>query len=363
MISNYIRSIESEYEKMSRHWLDLHANICVCVTAIAFLLEVILFFVLDSMDMVSTTAPIYIRRYVVVPTGLNLLILLIIWLVRKKYPKRLTLRAYTVSLGLVGICFIVFTIHSIFPSLYFLFAIPLLFSGIYGNYVLTSVTAACTFAARIIGDIVINWDSATVLVWEYGYDWVDFALSLMVLAGFYLSCMIMIYFEQEKRNATVKKETERIQFRQGMIIDQLTSLYNRTALNDVLTDVERADAGMICAMIKAEHLLEINDRSGHLAGDEYLRKVSSILRSVCDQHLAFRYSGDKFCVLFTGISQEEARSLCRRVCKESAKIMENGSTERAATVSYGLAILREGQSPESLLLAADEDLERKRAAQ
>ncbi|MCD7955536.1 MAG: GGDEF domain-containing protein [Lachnospiraceae bacterium] len=356
MITNYIRSIESEYEKANRHWLNIHASICACLAAISFLLEVFLFFILDAMDMVSASAPVYVRRYVVIPTGMNLLILLAIFLVRKKYPKRQMLQAYSVSLGLAGICFVLFTIHSIFPALYFLFAIPLMFSCIYGNYLLTTVTAVFVFAARIIGDVVISWDSEKSLILDSSYNVVNFALSLMILAGFYAACMILIYFVQEKRHASIKKETERVQFRQGMIIDHLTSLYNRTALNDVLAHLSEDDIGMVCAMIEADHLLEINDILGHLAGDEYLRGLSDIIRSVCGQHLSFRYSGSKFCVLFTSISQEEAKALCRRICREAAKIVEPGSLSHNAAVSFGLSVFEAGQSSDEMIRKADENL-------
>ncbi|MCC8045616.1 MAG: GGDEF domain-containing protein [Clostridiales bacterium] len=356
MIHTYIRSIESEYEKTNRHWLNIHSSICACLAAISFLLEVFLFFILDAMDMVSASAPVYVRRYVVIPTGMNLLILLIILFVRKKYPKRLTLQAYTVSLGLTGICFVLFTIHSIFPSLYFLFAIPLMFSCIYENYLLTTVTAICVFAARIVGDVVINWDSEKGLILDSSYNVVNFALSLMILTGFYAACMVLIYFVQERSHANVKKETERVQFRQGMIVDQLTSLYNRTALNEVLAHLNESDTGLVCAMLEADHLLEINDTLGHLTGDEYLRRLSDIIRSVCGQHLSFRYSGSKFCVLFTSISPEEARVLCRRICKEAAKIVEPDSLGHIAAVSFGLSVLEAGQAPDVLIRNADENL-------
>ncbi|MCC8104499.1 MAG: hypothetical protein LIO99_00490 [Clostridiales bacterium] len=198
MVNSYIRTIEFEYEKVSRHWLKIHTIISVGLAAASFLLEVILYFILKEMNLIEASGPVYVRRYLLIPTGLNLLILLLIFLFRKLYPKRLTLQSYVISIGLVGICFVLFTIHSIFPSLYFLFAIPLMFSCLYGDYVLTSVTAICVFIARIVGDVVIEWDSAKSAVLDESYNSVNFAISLLILAGFYISCLTLIYFEQEK---------------------------------------------------------------------------------------------------------------------------------------------------------------------
>ncbi|MCD8336880.1 MAG: GGDEF domain-containing protein, partial [Lachnospiraceae bacterium] len=353
---SYIRTIEFEYEKVSKHWLNIHTAISVGLAIASFLLELIVFFVLDRLDMVGSTLPIYMFRYLFIPTGLNLLILLVILLVRKLYPKRLTLQSYVVSLGLVAMCFVLFTIHSIFPSLYFLFAIPLMFSCLYENYLLTTVTAICVLVSRIVGDVVIVWDSEKVLLLDNEYNAVNFSLSILILVGFYIACMTLIYFEQERNHAAIKKEIERVQYRQGMIIDQLTSLYNRTALDEVLAHLSENDAGLVCAMLDIDHFKEVNDTLGHLAGDNYLKTFGEILRKECEQHLVFRYGGDEFCVLFNGISMDEAGIICKRICRESSKILEPGRIPHTAAASFGLAVYQSGQSSDELIQTADKAL-------
>ncbi|MCD8347536.1 MAG: GGDEF domain-containing protein [Lachnospiraceae bacterium] len=356
MIHSHIRSIEFEYEKVSRHWLVIHTSISIGLTIASFLLELIVFFVLDRLDMISSTLPRYMIRYLIIPTGLNLLILLVILLLRKLYPKRLSLQTYVVSLGLVAMCFVLFTIHSIFPSLYFLFAIPLMFSCLYGNYILTTITAVCVLVARIVGDVVIVWDADKVLLLDNEYTAVNFVLSLLILVGFYIACMTLIFFEKEKSQAAIKKEIERVQYRHGMIIDQLTSLYNRTALDEVLAHLGENDDGLVCAMMDIDHFKEVNDTLGHLIGDDYLKRFGAILRTECAQHLVFRYGGDEFCILFTGISQEEAGSICKRIYRESAKILESGRIRHTAAASYGLTVYQVGQTSDELIQAADNAL-------
>ncbi len=357
MISNDIQTIESEYEKVNRRWLNLHMYISIGVAIASFLLEAILFFIMNPLGLIEASPAVYAVRYLLIPTGLNILILSLVLLLRRIYPKHLTMQAYAISIGLVAICFVLFTIHSIFPSLYFLFAIPLMLSCLYGNYMLTSVTAICAFIARIVGDVVITWDSARVEILTNGYTTVNFAVSLLIMAGFYIACLVLIYFEQEKNHAAVKKEIERVQFRQGMIADQLTMLYNRTALNEVLTHLSDEDAGLVCAMLDIDYFKEVNDTLGHQAGDEYLRKFSDLLRTTCDQHLLFRYVGDEFCILFNGLALEEATLLCRRLSRDSGKILDPGSIGgRAAAASYGLSVYESGQNPEDLIKAAEAEM-------
>ncbi len=357
MVNSYIRTIEFEYEKVSRHWLKIHTIISVGLAVASFLLEVILYFILKRMDLMEASGPVYVLRYLLIPTGLNLLILLLIFLFRKLYPKRLTLQSYVISIGLVGICFVLFTIHSIFPSLYFLFAIPLMFSCLYGDYVLTSVTAICVFIARIVGDVVIEWDSAKSAVLDESYNSVNFAISLLILAGFYISCLTLIYFEQEKKHAAVKKEVERVQFRQGMILDHLTALYNRSALDEILEHLSEDDIGLVCAMLDIDHFKEVNDALGHAAGDDYLKKFADLLRNTCDQHLVFRYGGDEFCILFNGITLEEATTLCRRIYRDSSRILDSKSIGgRVAAASYGLSVFEKDISPDDLIRRADREM-------
>ncbi|MCC8065905.1 MAG: GGDEF domain-containing protein [Clostridiales bacterium] len=289
----------------------------------------------------------------------QLFLLLIIFLIKKYRPKNLTLQAYSLSLGLTAICFVLFSIHSIFPSLYFLFAIPLMFSCLYGNYLLTTVTAVFVIIGRIVGDVVIIWDSDKLLLSGYGYNNVNFFISILILVGFYISCMALIYFEKEKNDASVKKEIERMQYREG-IIDKLISLYNRTALDEVLAHLSNEDDGLICAMLDIDHFKEVNDTLGHLAGDEYLKKFGSVLRNVCSQHLCFRYGGDEFCILFTGLSVDEAGKLCRRVRRDSSRILEYDRIQNTVAASYSLAVHKKGQTSSDLLGAADAALYRQK---
>ncbi|MCC8065906.1 MAG: hypothetical protein LIO94_02210 [Clostridiales bacterium] len=57
MINTYIRTIEFEYEQVNRHWLRIHTAISVWLTAASCLLELILFFILRSLDMMSSAFP------------------------------------------------------------------------------------------------------------------------------------------------------------------------------------------------------------------------------------------------------------------------------------------------------------------
>ncbi|HET9488889.1 MAG TPA: GGDEF domain-containing protein [Methylomirabilota bacterium] len=85
--------------------------------------------------------------------------------------------------------------------------------------------------------------------------------------------------------------------------DELTGLPSRRALNDALTELgERYTV----AMVDIDHFKKFNDTYGHQAGDQLLRKVATTLTGVSGGGRAFRYGGEEFAVVFTGLSAEEA---------------------------------------------------------
>ena len=85
--------------------------------------------------------------------------------------------------------------------------------------------------------------------------------------------------------------------RQSMDLDYLTGLLNQAAL---ARRVEQPGAfeGVV-AVCDMDNFKDINDRHGHLVGDEILRNIGNLLQaSIRHQDEAFRWGGDEFVILF-----------------------------------------------------------------
>jgi diguanylate cyclase (GGDEF)-like protein len=100
--------------------------------------------------------------------------------------------------------------------------------------------------------------------------------------------------------------------------DSLTELLNRRAMDDLLHDEARrairANRPFSVLMIDADYFKGINDRFGHAAGDEALRHLAQILRTVMrDVDRVGRFGGEEFIVLLTGTSATEAVSAAERL--------------------------------------------------
>ncbi|MDC8772180.1 GGDEF domain-containing protein [Roseateles albus] len=145
-------------------------------------------------------------------------------------------------------------------------------------------------------------------------------------------------------------------------IDPLTGLLNRRGLKNRVGRLrqrgagDKAELGMVVAMIDFDHFKDINDRHGHAAGDAVLRGLGRLLLShVRPNDLAVRMGGEEFAVVWQEVSAEDAVKLAERLRLSVAD--EIFSTEAGAiqcTVSIGIAMPRsQDEAVDDLLGRAD----------
>lgn len=95
--------------------------------------------------------------------------------------------------------------------------------------------------------------------------------------------------------------------------DALTGLLNRKTFDEHLmrfstvAQAEKCNHPPWLAVIDIDHFKSVNDRFGHLFGDEVLILVANLLRSSFgSQHRIFRFGGEEFVVLLPAMSKELA---------------------------------------------------------
>jgi len=130
------------------------------------------------------------------------------------------------------------------------------------------------------------------------------------------------------------------------------------------------------AMVDVDHFKGFNDRYGHAAGDQALRRVARRLEAVEGGGRAYRYGGEEFVLLFAGAGAKEAmphldavrealaaetfvvRGKERRVDKRASGGTPSPGLDVRVTASVGLAEGRAGEDPEAVLRMADRALYR-----
>lgn len=151
--------------------------------------------------------------------------------------------------------------------------------------------------------------------------------------------------------------------------DALTGLANRHTFDASLEEDLRRTirTGRECSLIlfDLDHFKAVNDRYGHLAGDEALRTVAHLLREKLlrnlrgtDRPLAARYGGEELVVILPGVGLSGALRLAEdfRQQVEQTEIVSEGQAFRL-TLSGGVAVAPlHSRSARGLIAAADEAL-------
>ncbi len=143
-------------------------------------------------------------------------------------------------------------------------------------------------------------------------------------------------------------------------IDGLTGCLNHRAFHARLVEeAARAASGhpLSVLVLDVDFFKAINDAYGHLAGDEVLARLGSVLReNFRAQDVVGRIGGDEFAVLLPDADNGTAEALERRLLKEFA----DGALPHGGRVTIGSASTAVATDARRLLGSADAQLYSKR---
>jgi len=173
----------------------------------------------------------------------------------------------------------------------------------------------------------------------------------------------MIHSLREKQTLISKaqKELETL-----TITDSLTELYNRRHLVEVFpklqAQAQRDHSPLAAIIIDIDHFKGVNDKYGHLAGDQCLIEFSALLRSHSRTNdYLFRLGGEEFLIITLGETTEGVHAIAEkiRMATEQTPIRYRDA-QISMTISCGVCVEYPSgdkeQSLNSLLLHSDQAL-------
>jgi len=148
--------------------------------------------------------------------------------------------------------------------------------------------------------------------------------------------------------------------------DQLTGALTRRAFLEraqqmFLKGAAQRGGDVSCIMVDIDHFKSINDRFGHLLGDQVIHRVALTLREATPAgDLVCRYGGEEFCMLVTGVKAHQAQEFADQIRKlienSCASAVLPGQAARI-TASFGVVSFDSGAATlAELIKQADQAL-------
>jgi diguanylate cyclase (GGDEF)-like protein len=218
-------------------------------------------------------------------------------------------------------------------------------------------TALIAIAARTADPEVpwreVLWDRESILL-----DVVELCLGVLVaVAASHTLTLLLLALPPVM---LLQRSLLHAQLQAAARTDPKTGLLNAAAWQrEADTEIVRArrtGEALAIIIIDIDHFKRVNDRHGHLVGDQVLAGVASTLRSQLREYdVVGRFGGEEFVALLPGADLHEARQVAERLRNRiSHMAVAADDAMITVTVSAGVAIMNlHGDDLIELLAAAD----------
>ena len=145
--------------------------------------------------------------------------------------------------------------------------------------------------------------------------------------------------------------------------DELTGALNRRAgleyLEKEIHSIQDAKTSLSIAYVDIDGLKIVNDKYGHIAGDQLIRDIYRFLETgVKDQGVITRLGGDEFMIIFRNAQATYIQEIFNNICEDINKSNMRNRHKHQITFSYGIAHYSSGKNSDSLIEEADEKMYR-----
>lgn len=145
--------------------------------------------------------------------------------------------------------------------------------------------------------------------------------------------------ELEMVNMVLNKEKEK--YEHLAMTDPLTGLYNRAflieVLNNKINEYVRYGRSFSVMLVDLDRFKLVNDRYGHMVGDEVLKIVSSVfINESRSSDIVARYGGEEFMLVFSDCTIDYALTISERI-RIVVQDLEFEEEGLKVTISGGLA--------------------------
>jgi diguanylate cyclase len=213
------------------------------------------------------------------------------------------------------------------------------------------VTLAGMFGSMAVAILIVSY--TTTFMTSFARD---MSFMFAVLMPLLVSGPVFYFFSSKLRElALAHRELARIASQ-----DSLTTCLNRgafvTLVDAYLSQVNSRQplrGGLL--VVDADHFKDVNDRYGHLVGDDALRRIAAVIKgSLRETDLVGRVGGEEFAVFLPLANMAQAKAVAERI-RQGVTGLDFSPLGHSSplSVSVGGAMFRGAVSFEQLFGAAD----------
>lgn len=234
-----------------------------------------------------------------------------------------------------------------------LYAFPPLLFYVTSLRVGTTILLLCAAIALI----VFSFPQLPFVTADYHMDFKVRFFSTLIFESVF--CYVLEASRLNARNELVRQADS---LERAARTDELTRLSNRRDMQGRLqaefSRHQRSGHHFSIALIDLDLFKNINDNSGHDAGDEVLKQFSTLAQSVVRQtDVVARWGGEEFLILLPDTSLLQALALAERLRSEVANHSFEFRDQRLpVTISAGVCTIAKAGTLEELLRQADANL-------
>jgi len=196
-----------------------------------------------------------------------------------------------------------------------------------------------------LNTLALAWLAATHSTAE---QWLSFAVRGLTLAVIAFALHLLVVALRRAQHQAERRAD----------LDAATGLASRARMLDILDTAALGNRSAGVIVLDIDHFKQVNDRYGHLAGDQALRDVAQVLQAVVrEDDVLARWGGEEFLLLLPGAAEHElaaAGEKLRKAVEDHPFLLEGARV--ALTISVGAAAARPGAAMRTVVAAADDAL-------
>lgn len=294
---------------------------------------------------------------IIVTAVVSVLILVITGYRLKKKPDEVSRNTWGLCIMYVVMFGCVALVHYGVPFIALLPFGAVIGTTVFADNTLTGVSSLLALVFSCISQLLL-YNLAEWKIKQFGEN---VMLSLVVAVGVYVMTSMCNRHTNELIQAINDIHVKQLNLLSELKKEPLTGLYNRKTFDESIQAQVRNcnDVGAVAvlAMFDIDHFKNVNDTYGHSNGDTVIKVLCSIIKKkISDYGLGFRYGGEEFAVLFTGIDEEKVLSIVEDIRTEFRCYYFQFMRKDGLTVSCGIARYRNNEKGEDWFNRTDEAL-------